>query len=222
MTELLLSPAEARVIAALAEKSVTTPQYYPMSVNAIMLAANQKTCRSPVLSLSEGDTGAALNQLESLSLCTRNDNISRVPKWRQNFQHHLLLKPDAFALLVTLMLRGPQTLSELRANASGLGGPGDTEGAAALLKDLTDRAQPLVVLLPRAPGRKEARYAHTLCGVPTSDSALGGEAAEATAAPRPNAPALQALEQRLKELETRVVELERAAGKVAPMGDSIP
>jgi uncharacterized protein len=206
MTPLLLSPAEARVLAALVEKSIATPQYYPMTVNAVMLAANQKSARHPVMSLSEGDAGAALNRLEQLGLASRDDHGGRVPKWRQRFQHQLLLKAETQALLATLMLRGPQTLSELRANAASLNGPADAESTAAALADLADRAQPLAALLPRAPGQKEARYAHLLNGQPP---------AEAAAEPRPQRVAAAdggALEARLAALEGRVTELERALG----------
>src|SRR5581483_2313337 len=166
MSDLLLTPAEARVLAALVEKSILTPQYYPMTVNALMLAANQKTVRNPVMNLSEGDTGAALNRLESLRLAQRDGSGSRAVKWRHQMQHQLLLKPAELALLVTLMLRGPQTGSELRANAQILGGPAETEGLQAALASLHDRAQPLVTELPRAAGQKEARLAHLLCGAP--------------------------------------------------------
>lgn len=214
MTNLQLTPVAARVLGALAEKAITTPQYYPMTVNALMLASNQKNCRHPVMALNEGDTGAALNHLEELGLCRRDDRSGRVPKWRHNFRTHLLLESDAFALLVTLMLRGPQTLSELRANASGLGGPAEADAAQALLKDLSDRAQPLVVLLPKSPGRKEARYAHTLCGVPEADD----EPAFASAAPRPANATVAALEERLAALEARVAELEGRSGPTDPNG----
>src|SRR5688572_1268467 len=142
MTPLLLTAVEARVIASLSEKSIATPQYYPMTVNAIMLASNQKSSRDPVLQLHEGEVGAALLDLAEKGLARRDDAGGRVPKWRQSFQHHLLLQPPAFAVLVTLMLRGPQTQAELRSNASALGGPSDADGVAAVLRDLTDRAQP--------------------------------------------------------------------------------
>ncbi len=216
MDELRLGPHEARVLGALAEKAITTPQYYPMTVNALMLASNQKNCRHPVMALNEGDTGAALNRLEELGLCRRDDRSGRVPKWRHNFRTHLLLESDAFALLVTLMLRGAQTLSELRANASGLGGPDDAEAAQALLKDLSDRAQPLVVLLPKSPGRKEARYAHSLCGVPESDDEL----VPAAAAARPANAAVAALEERLAALEARVAQLEGRPAPADPNGNN--
>ena len=188
-TPLQLTPVEARVIASLAEKSVATPQYYPMTVNAIMLASNQKSSRDPVMQLHEGEVGAALLDLADKGLAQRDDAGSRVPKWRQSFQHHLLLQPPAFAVLVTLMLRGPQTQSELRSNA-------------AVLKDFSDRAQPLVVLLPRAPGQKEQRYAHTLSGPPELPAA-----APASAAPAPRA-SLAELEEKVRALEARVSALE--------------
>jgi len=201
MTPLMLTAVEARVIAALSEKSIATPQYYPMTVNAIMLASNQKSSRDPVLQLHEGEVGAALLDLAEKGLARRDDAGGRVPKWRQSFQHHLLLQPPAFAVLVTLILRGPQTPAELRSNASALGGPADADGVAAVLKDFTDRAQPLVVLLPRAPGQKEARYAHTLSGPPE----LPAAAPAPTPAPRA---ALAELEEKIRALEARVAALE--------------
>ena len=214
MSELILSPAEARVLASLVEKSITTPQYYPMTVNAIMLAANQKTVRNPVMSLSEGDTGAALNRLERDRLVQRDQSGSRAVKWRQQMQHQMLLKPAELALLVTLMLRGPQTGSELRANAQPLGGPGDVEGVHAALASLQDRAQPLVLELPRASGQKETRWVHLLCGEPAPGTIPAPMPASPKAAAVAEAPPeLQArLEARLDALEARVAELERRLG----------
>lgn len=214
MSELLLTPAEARVLAVLVEKSVLTPQYYPMTVNAIMLAANQKTVRNPVMSLSEGETGAALNSLESLRLVQRDTLSSRAVKWRQQMQHQLLLKPAELALLVTLMLRGPQTGSELRANAQALGGPADADGMQAALASLHDRAQPFVTELPRGAGQKEARQAHLLCGAPQPGVELRAPDVSGLAEPAPAAApdALVRLEQRLAALEARVGELEQQLG----------
>jgi len=202
---LQLTPVEARVIAALSEKSITTPQYYPMTVNAIMLASNQKSCRDPVLQLREGEVGAALLDLAEKGLAARDDAGGRVPKWRQSFQHHLLLQPPGFAVLITLMLRGPQTHSELRSNAAALGGPTDADGVARTLADLSDRAEPLVALLPRGPGQKESRHAHTLCGPPEVPAA-----APAAAAETPPRPSFIELEERLRALEARVVALEQS------------
>jgi len=206
MSELLLSPAEARVLASLFEKSVTTPQYYPMTVNAIMLAANQKTSRSPVMTLSEGDVGNALNRLEELKLITRDTFSGRVQKWRHQFSPQLMLKPQIAALLATLMLRGPQTLAELRANAAPLGGPGEGEALSAALNDLADRARPLVVQLSRAPGQAAQRYAHTLCG--DAPPAAEWSEPELLAAARPEPGVVSALEARVAALEARLAELE--------------
>src|SRR5581483_3550756 len=191
-------------------KSILTPQYYPMTVNALMLAANQKTVRNPVMNLSEGDTGAALNRLESLRLAQRDGSGSRAVKWRHQMQHQLLLKPAELALLVTLMLRGPQTGSELRANAQILGGPAETEGLQAALASLHDRAQPLVTELPRAAGQKEARLAHLLCGAPQPGMALQAPDLSGLAAPASSA--VPGLAERLAALEARVDELERQLG----------
>lgn len=194
------------MLAVLVEKSVVTPQYYPMTVNAVMLAANQKTVRSPIMNLGEGDTGAALNRLERDRLAARDEHSGRAVKWRHHMQHQLLLKPAELAVLVTLMLRGPQTVSELRANAQALGGPADVAGLDEALASLQDRAQPLVAELPRAPGQKESRHAHLLCGeppavVPAAAPARGGGSSGDTA--------LALLEERLQALETRVAELEQ-------------
>jgi uncharacterized protein YceH (UPF0502 family) len=210
MSELILSNEEVRVLGALIEKSTTTPQYYPMTVNAIMLAANQKSSRHPVMSLTEGETGAALNRLEAQRLCARDDSSSRATKWRHQFHHQLLLKPPAMAVLAALMLRGPQTVSELRANASTMGGPASAEEVAAILQDLSDRAQPLVRQLARGAGQKEARYAHLLAGEPPAIEEI--EAA-APARSRESAVVTE-LQGRIETLEGRVAELERFMAKL--------
>ena len=208
MNVLILSAAEARVLAVLVEKAALTPQYYPMTVNAVMLAANQKTVRNPVMNLSEGDTGAALIRLERDGLASRDDRSGRVPKWRHLMQHQLLLKPHELAVLATLMLRGPQTGSELRANAAGIGGPSDAEGLKQVVSSLTDRAQPLVVEIGRAPGQKEGRITHLLCGtpsIPAGPRVLPGVDEGAA----PESTEASDLETRLRLLESRVAELEQ-------------
>jgi uncharacterized protein YceH (UPF0502 family) len=200
-----LTPTEARIVASLVEKSMTTPQYYPMTVNAVMLACNQKSCRNPQLSLTEGEVSGALQDLEARGFTARDEHSGRVVKWRQRFANQLLLKGATQGVLATLMLRGPQTASELRANAVGIGGPADGEGLAAAINDLADRAQPLVALLPRAPGQKEARYAHLLSGTPD-------QAAPALDTVQPTAPTRSDLDARVAALEARMAELERQLG----------
>ncbi len=209
MSQIHLSPNEARVLAALVEKSITTPQYYPMTVNALMMAANQKNSRAPVMNLSEGDTGAALNQLEAEKLVTRDDNAGRVPKWRHRFHHQLLLKAPTMAVLATLMLRGPQTPAELRANAAVLNGPPDAEGIQAALNDLADRASPFVMQLGKQPGQAAARWVHLLSGAPTAAEISEAVSRPMRAAEPAPAPSRSELEARLAQLEARIDELER-------------
>lgn len=213
-TDLLLTLNEARVLASLFEKSLTTPQYYPLTQNATLLAANQKNSRWPVMNLTEGDTGAALNSLELQKLVKRDDSSGRAVKWRQQFQHQMLLKPAGVAVLATLMLRGPQTLAELRANASALNGPADIDGVQAALDDLADRAQPLVKLLPRASGQSTVRYAHLLCGEAAIPAMTDAPAAASTSsgAGAANAVLIAQLVERIAALEARVSELERGRG----------
>lgn len=202
MSPLLLSAAEARVLASLVEKSLTTPAYYPMTVNALVAAANQKSSREPVMSLSEGEVGNALLSLEEKNLVARDDSSPRATKWRQKFQHQLLLKAGTQAVLVTLMLRGPQTTAELRANAAALAGPTEAEGVQAALDDLADRAQPLVQTLPRLAGQSAVRHVHLLSGEPDL-SAL------AAAEPPSRGSASAGLEARVAELEQRLASLEQ-------------
>lgn len=205
-----LNPIEARVLAAMVEKSIATPQYYPMTVNAIMLAANQKSSRNPVMNLTEGDVGAALNSLEESRLVARDDFGGRVPKWRHHFHNQLLLKPPVVAVLATLMLRGPQTLSELRANATVLGGPADADGMNQVLQDLADRAQPMVTQLSRIAGQSSSRYAHTLSGEVATPFASDptSVAAVATSASGERV-TLNDLLERIQLLEARVAGLEQ-------------
>lgn len=206
MSEVLLSPIQARVVASLVEKSITTPQYYPMTVNAVVAACNQKTARYPVMGLSEREVGGALSDLEAMMFASRDDYSGRVPKWRHQFQHQMLLKPATMAVLVTLMLRGPQTAAELRTHAAPLNGPTDAAGVTEALELLSDRAQPLVMALPRSSGQSATRYAHRLCGEP--------EIPEEPAVPAPgrgNA-AVDALLARIEALEARVAALEAERG----------
>lgn len=202
---LALSAVEARVLASLVEKSITTPQYYPLSVNALVAACNQKSSRDPLMGLGEGEIGAALNRLEELRMVKREDQISRVPKWRHRFNHELLLKDAPMAVLAALMLRGPQTLSELRANAAPLNGPVDIAGVQAALEDLADRAQPLSAALARQPGQSAQRYTQLIC--PETSAGLQTGPVESVAASA-GGPSAVSLAERIAALEARVAELE--------------
>lgn len=201
-----LDATQARVVACLVEKSMTTPAYYPMTVNAIVNAANQKSSRNPVMNLTEGQVGAALIRLADDGWVERDDSSARSVKWRQRFMHHLLLKPDVQAVLVALILRGPQTRSELRANASNLRGPDDLDGVDSALDRLADRAEPLVVQLPRGAGQKESRWAHLLCGTP--DIPEPAAAPPSASGNSGLAARVEALEQQVEQLTSRLSALE--------------
>ncbi len=201
MSDLTLTAVQARVIGALVEKSLTTPQYYPMTVNALMAACNQKNCRHPVMSLREGEVGSALLDLLEMDLVAEEIG-ARVPRWRHRFKHQFLLNNATLGVLVALMLRGPQTLAELRANTSNLGGPFELEAISEALDDLADRGQPLVKMLGTA-GQKGARYAHLLCG---EDAIVEPAAATSRAAEASNS-RLDELEARVAQLETQIARL---------------
>lgn len=194
----MLSAEQVRVLGVLVEKSITTPNYYPMTVNAITNACNQKNSRVPVMQLSEVQVQRALADLAEESLVDRDDSSSRSVKWTQHMRSQMLLKTPTQAVLVALMLRGPQTTAELLRNAQSLNGPTDATALAGALEDLEDRGSPLVLQLARATGQKEARWVHLLCGEPD----------EAQLEAAVSAPAAAVRSDRVVELEARVAALE--------------
>ena len=158
-----LTPLEARVLGVLVEKHATVPDTYPLSLNSLVAGCNQKTARDPVIEASDADVLAAIDGLKSMSLVFESSG-GRVSKYEQNAARGLNVPTPAAALLAVLMLRGPQTLAELRANAERLHRFADIPAIEAVLTELADRFPPRVVLLPRAPGAREPRWAHLLCG----------------------------------------------------------
>lgn len=160
-----MTPIQARVLGCLIEKKETTPDQYPLTLNALKNACNQKTARSPVTSYNEGEIGHTLRELESLGL-VREAWGARVAKYEHTAGKAMGIHSKGLALLCPLMLRGPQTLGELRTNAHRLYDFDDLEDVQYMLQRLTDHEPPLVMTLPRQPGQKEARFAHLLCGEP--------------------------------------------------------
>ena len=159
--QLTLTPIESRVLGALIEKEITTPEYYPLSLNALANACNQKSNREPVLHLEENDIRRALNDLESQSL-VRSVGDSRVTKFEHRLQEAFNFYRPEIAIICELLLRGPQTPGELRTRASRMHPFEDLESVHSALQRLAKREPPMVVILPRQPGTKEARYAHRL------------------------------------------------------------
>ncbi|MEC9363353.1 MAG: DUF480 domain-containing protein, partial [Pseudomonadota bacterium] len=172
-----------------------------------------------VMSLSEGDVGNALNSLEERKLVVRDSFSARAQKWRHQFQHQMMLKPETQAVLVALMLRGAQTQAELRAHAEALNGPTDLDGVQAALTDLADRAQPLVTELARAPGQSATRWAHLLCGAPAAD-AVAPASPRSAAAAAPANDDIVALRERVAALEARMAGLEAQLGIGPSSGDA--
>lgn len=159
----IFSPLEARVLSVLIEKEKTVPDTYPLSVNTLTLGCNQKTARDPVMSASETDVLAALDELKSHSLIIESSG-GRVMRYAHNARRALKLPEQSVALLALLMLRGPQTAGELRTNCDRLYAFGDISSVEAFLDELSDSEAPWVVKLPKAPGSREHRWAHLLCG----------------------------------------------------------
>jgi len=158
-----LTPLEARVLGVLVEKQATVPDTYPLSLNALVAGCNQKTARDPVIEASDADVLAAIDGLKSMSLVFETSG-GRVSKYEHNAARGLNVPAPAAALLAVLMLRGPQTVAELRANSERLHRFADIPAIEAVLTELADRYPPRALLLPRAPGAREPRWAHLLCG----------------------------------------------------------
>lgn len=168
-----LSLLEARVLGVLVEKAHTVPDSYPLSLNALVSGCNQKTARDPVLNATEAEVQIAVDALKSLSLAFESSG-SRVSRYEHNMGRAMGLPSQSVALLAVLMLRGPQTSAELRANCERLHRFADVSSVEAFLAELAerpaDKGGPLVVKLARAPGSREARWAHLLCGAVASAS----------------------------------------------------
>ena len=158
-----LTPLEARVLGVLVEKHATVPDTYPLSLNTLVAGCNQKTTRDPVINASDGEVQAAIDGLKSMSLVFEGSS-SRVVRYEHNAARGLNVPLPAVALLAVLMLRGPQTSAELRANVERLHKFSDIAAVEACLAGLADRYPPRAVLLPRVPGAREPRWAHLLCG----------------------------------------------------------
>ena len=160
-----LTPIQTRVLGCLIEKKETTPDQYPLTLNALRNACNQKTARNPVTSYTEGEVGHTLRELESLGL-VREVWGARVAKYEHQAGKILQLQSKGLALLCPLMLRGPQTLGELKTNSHRLYPFDDLEDVQYMLQRLAEHEPALLMSLPRQPGQKEDRFAHLLCGEP--------------------------------------------------------
>lgn len=195
---------EARVLGTLMEKARTVPDTYPMSLNALVAGCNQRTSRDPLTNLGEAEVQEALDGLKRRSLAFSSSG-NRVARWEHNFQRALVVPEQSAVLLGLLMLRGPQTAGELRIHSERWYRFADISSVEAFLDELAARSEaqggPLVVQLPKAPGAREARWAHLLCGPVEIPAAAPALAAPVAAAPGAETLALTA---RVAALEMEV------------------
>jgi uncharacterized protein YceH (UPF0502 family) len=161
-----LNEAEVRVLGCLIEKELATPEYYPLTLNALVNACNQKSNRDPLLNMEEADVARALDSLRFKQLALLSAEGGRVPKYRHALVEKLRLNPAELSILGELLLRGPQTVGELRARAERMHPFADSAALEEALQELMERTPPLVTRLPRQAGRKEQRCAHLFSGAP--------------------------------------------------------
>jgi uncharacterized protein YceH (UPF0502 family) len=210
-----LSVVEARVLGSLMEKEMTTPEYYPLSLNALVNACNQKSSREPVMELSEADVRGSLFELDQMGL-VRTIADTRVSKFEHRTRDGLNLRRDEFAVVCLLLLRGPQTAAELRARSERLFVFDDHAAVMSTLERLAGREEPVTKLMQRQPGAREARWTHLLSG-PVDETAVvvsgGGAAKERGESRAGNSELMErvaALEEMLLAMEQRVHALEEA------------
>lgn len=209
-----LSANQARVIGCLMEKSVTTPDQYPLSLNSLTNACNQKSSRNPVMSLAPGAVQHTVRELEDRHLLRVEDNFKRgTEKYSQRFCNtsfsELQFDAPQFAIVCLLLLRGPQTPGELRARSGRLHEFADNQAVVESLDALnTLQADPLVVKLPRTPGRKDSEYMHLFSG-PVDMTVQAKPVQVSKTADSPALSSIAELEQHLGDLEAEVAELKR-------------
>ena len=205
---LTLNATEVRVLGALIEKGITTPEYYPLSLNALVNACNQKSSRDPVMELSEADVRSALFEMEQIGM-VRVLADARVSKFEHLAYGKLSLGRPETTVLGLLLLRGPQTPAELRARAERMYTFDETAAVTAVLDRLAAREEPLVVQLARQPGARESRWMHVLGGpVEVSGQAMAGQ--ERASADPALVERVAALEEMVRAFEERLKMLEDA------------
>lgn len=208
--EALLNPVEVRVLGALIEKEITTPEYYPLTLNGLTTACNQKSNRDPVVSLEEKAVVRALESLREKGLARQVSGVDmRVPKHYHLFDEKMGLTRPQVAALCVLMLRGPQTVGEIRGRSGRLYEFAGLEEVERVLVELAERTEgALVVQLARQPGRKESRYAHVLMGEPEEEDAQTEGPVDAAALEvRAENERIAALEEQVKALRDELADV---------------
>ena len=200
-----LDPAEVRVLGALLEKEATTPEYYPLSLNALVNACNQKSNRDPVVDYDEGTVYDAVNRLREKKLAVTITGSGRVNKYAQRISETLNLGRRELAVLCTLLLRGPQTLGEIKDRSERMFAFADPSETESVLEKLADwPLNALITKLPRQPGQKESRYTHLLSGTPALEPVLAD-----TPSPAQPPTRVAQLEHELQQLRADFYELKK-------------
>ena len=217
-----LTPLEARVLGVLVEKQRTVPDTYPLSLNALAAGCNQKTARYPVMSVTESDVQTAIDGLKRLSLVMEASS-SRVTRYEHNMNRVLGIPSQSAALLTVLLLRGPQTVAELRLNAARLHSFADNSSVEAFLDELAARTPALAIKLACSPGERENRWMHLMCGeVSVEQMAAAREPAEGSVASS-DWETLKAEQKRLADEVARLrAFVERMAGELGISVDPGP
>ncbi len=206
--DLILSDIEARVLGALVEKGVTTPDYYPLSLNALVNACNQKSNRDPVMNLDEESVRQAIRGLGKHALAGPADSFDgRVTKYEHRLQEAYNFDRREAAVLCVLLLRGPQTPGELRSRSERMHSFDDLSEVESTLQRLMKREPPLVKILPRQPGTKEARYAHLFSG--DVEVAQSNESEETPAKDGGSPERIASLEQKVSQLQNEIADLKK-------------
>ncbi len=214
MLAMNLSANEARVIGCLMEKSVTTPDQYPLTLNALTNACNQKSGRNPVMSLNQGTVQHTVRELETKRLLRVDENFKRgVEKYSQRFCNSnfsdLQLDPAQYAIVCLLLLRGPQTPGEIRARSPRLHEFDDNSSVVSALNSLIERnGDPLVVKLPRTPGRKDSEYMHLFSGPVDIEAYESKAQTQVSRSPSAHSSVAE-LEQRISVLEQEIEGLKK-------------
>lgn len=208
-----LDPIEIRVLGSLMEKQLTTPEYYPLTLNALIAAANQKSNREPVMELAEGELTRALDRLQDEKL-TWKVLGGRAVRYDHNLDPVWHLDRKEKALLTLLFLRGPQTAGELRGRSERLHQFETVAEVEETLRDMAGHSEPLVRQLPRRPGQKEERWAHTAGGAIADDAAPAPSSPSETSEPRePLSARVQRLEEQMTALAAELHELKGRLGE---------
>ena len=209
--EAFLTDSQARVLGCLMEKQMTTPDYYPLTLKALQAACNQKSSRVPVMDLSLGQTGSIVNELRAEGLVTARMD-GRADRYEQHLSRKFKFTTKERALICVLMLRGPQTVNELRIHTGRMVDFDSPQDVMDTINQLHNREEPLTMKLPRASGQREERFAQLLCGAPSII-----QPAQATAGSKASsADRIVQLEQQLAALQAEVSQLWQLTGLEKP------